>query len=711
MWQNGQQLDWGWRAWSTVFDRLISVRQWNDRDRLARTGAADAWRTELGQVGDELIPFEAELWFRADAARRVAEQELLASDLMEAGGRVLRDFVLAEIGYHGVLAELPGRLLRQAAETMNVAWLSGRGVRFMRATGQAAVPVVEVTDTAPVTPPRQPVADRSPRVAVLDGVPVARHALLSGRILLDDPDGWEEEVEVRHRQHGTGMASAILHGDLAAGEAPLNEPIYVRPIIRVDPQHTWVDGAEETIPVHRLPVEIVHDAVVRMLGGENPQAPDVRIINISVGDRAQQFDRFVSPWARLLDHLSAAYAVLFVVSAGNHDVVLSLGADVDLDDAEEVQSEVLGQLAASASLRRLLAPAESVNALTVGGAHLDAGAMPTDGRLNPIVVHGAAAALSSWGAGHGRAIKPDILSPGGRELFDQQPSTADGAPREFWPTRVPRPPGIRVAAPSRSGDLRQTTFVCGTSPAAALATRAGAQALRRLDELRAQWGTAMPDPTLDAVLLKALIVHGARWGVAGNVLRQAMREVGQRGAKEDVSRSLGYGLIRPDWALFDDDYRVTAIYADRLAEGEHDYRLPLPPSLAGRTDRRRVTVTLAWITPVNVAHRGYRRAAMRVDATASRPLARERQEADNNAVGRGTVQHEVLEGQTAVPYVDGDDLAFTVTSRKAAGALDEPAPYAFVVTLETAEDIGLPIYAEVATRIRQRLGLAVRAPA
>jgi hypothetical protein len=79
---------------------------------------------------------------------------------------------------------------------------------------------------------------------------------LAGAIVVDDPEGWEETSEVRHRQHGTAMASAILHGDLAAAEPPLGEPLYVRPIIRVDPRHNWVPYADETMPVGRLQVHV-----------------------------------------------------------------------------------------------------------------------------------------------------------------------------------------------------------------------------------------------------------------------------------------------------------------------------------------------------------------------------------------------------------------------------------------------------------------------
>jgi hypothetical protein len=47
-----------------------------------------------------------------------------------------------------------------------------------------------------------------------------------------------------------------------------------------------------------------------------------------------------------------------------------------------------------------------------------------------------------------------------------------------------------------------------------------------------------------------------------------------------------------------DDHRVTILVAARIdADVAHAYRFP--PSLASVRHRRRLTVTLAWLTPIN----------------------------------------------------------------------------------------------------------------
>ncbi len=144
---------------------------------------------------------------------------------------------------------------------------------------------------------------------------------------------------------------------------------------------------------------------------------------------------------------------------------------------------------------------------------------------------------------------------------------------------------------------------------------------------------------------------------------------------------------------------MTALGCGQLqADQTHIHRLPLPPSLSGRQGKRRVTITLGWFTSVNPAHQSWRRAALwfspRADA-----LNVGRIEADWRAVQRGTVQHEVLEGDKASAYVDGDAIEVQVSCRPDAGALEEAVPYSLAISLDVAEEIGVDIYNEVRTRV------------
>ena len=204
-------------------------------------------------------------------------------------------------------------------------------------------------------------------IALLDGVPLANHRLLAGRVQIDDPDNWEADYVASERVHGTSMASLIIHGDLNERNAPLARPIYVRPIMKPTPSPNTL--RPEGVPENCLAVDLIHRAVRRLFEGnqsEEPIAPQVRIINLSIGDRGRQFNQSMSPIARLLDWLSVKYGILFVVSAGNHQTSIPLG--ISLNDFEALQpnekeARTIRALYRDARLRKLLSPAESVNSL------------------------------------------------------------------------------------------------------------------------------------------------------------------------------------------------------------------------------------------------------------------------------------------------------------------------------------------------------------
>jgi hypothetical protein len=123
--------------------------------------------------------------------------------------------------------------------------------------------------------------------------------------------------------------------------------------------------------------------------------------------------------------------------------------------------------------------------------------------------------------------------------------------------------------------------------------------------------------------------------------------------------------------------------------------------------KRRLTVTLAWLTPINPRHHKYRRAELRFNAPES-PLAASRLEADYRAVQRGTLQHEVFEGARASAFVDGSAIRIEVNCRAGAGVLAGRVRYALVVTLEVGEGVEIPIYEEIRQRIRVPVAVPVR---
>jgi hypothetical protein len=214
-----------------------------------------------------------------------------------------------------------------------------------------------------------------------------------------------------------------------------------------------------------------------------------------------------------------------------------------------------------------------------------------------------------------------------------------------------------------------------------------------LSNLPAQWSSADL-----AVLTKALLVHGSEWTEAAATLKQTLNF--GRDYRDHIARYLGYGAVQLEKVLGCEDHRVTVLSAAEIGDGEgHLYKLPLPPSLSGIVGVRRLTYSLSWLTPINPQHRDYRRAGLWVSSPEG-PLNTTRICADWQTVMRGTLQHEIFEGDDAVAFIDGASMRIKVNCRADAGSLPVRVPYALVVTLEAAEELRVPVYQEVAERIQ-----------
>ena len=724
--------------WRDVFDSLKDIRRWGPEDRLEETGLQEDWQERVNE-GYETVNVEIELWFRSTNRRQKAESEVRAQ-IEEEGGHVLGDPVWIEaIGYHALLAKLPIGAV-EGLLNQNVKLVHCNQVMFFRPVGQVMVEIPDDESLDEEHPEGQriedttPISNEVPIIALLDGLPLANHKHLANSVIVDDPDGWEQQYPVDERAHGTSMASLILHGDLDAGESILKRPIYVRPIMKPDSSDSINRSRAERIPEDVLPVDLVHRSVRRIFDGEGLEpatAPSVRVINVAIGDPNRPFYRFPSAWAKLLDWLSSEYKVLFIVSAGNHDEPMELDMSVESfnelkADPSLLKKEILKQINKNAIHRRPFSPAESVNALTVGALHSDSSPLSDSylpnkaGLYSPIDLLSISpledvmlpSPINAQGPGFRRSIKPEILMPGGRLLYREKP-TSNSQEVILEPVKTPRPPGQRVASPPKApGGLTDTYYTRGTSNATALATRNAARLYEVIQQLRDEPGGDRLDDDYIAVLLKALLVHSTSWGD----IRESLVDALEKNEKATLARLLGYGRANVDRVLFCTDQRATLLSWGKLTDGEaHLYPLPLPPSLSGVRSRRRLVVTLAWLTPINPKHHAYKKADLwfepyRPDQKLSdfqTILQVGRQEADWRAVRRGTAQHEVFEGEAASAFSDEEHISVQVNCRGNAGNLNgKYVPYALAITLEVAPGINLPIYEEIRARIRPVIEIA-----
>jgi hypothetical protein len=258
--------------------------------------------------------------------------------------------------------------------------------------------------------------------------------------------------------------------------------------------------------------------------------------------------------------------------------------------------------------------------------------------------------------------------------------------------------------------------ISGTSNAAALTTRKAIQFIERIEQLRREVGGDVLADARTAVVLKAMLVHGASWNDVEELF-DSVFDGPDNGPerywriKRACSHFLGYGAADFDRGTVCTDQRVIVLGCGELKAGDgHLYKVPLPPALNARKVGRRLTITLAWLTPTNPRHRNYCGADLWFDSPSTQ-LQVKRSEANDKMVKQGTVQHEVLEGDAAVPITDGDTIPVQVNCRSDAGvSLSGPVPYALMVSLETAEPLAVSVYDQVKVALdRLRSPVAVRA--
>lgn len=690
-----------------VFANLRSIRRWGAQDRVRETGLLDEWQETLDVVGQSgMARVEIELWYReAPEDRRAAEQQV-AAIVADGGGIVRTSTDVAEIRYDAILADIPYHqvavVLEQGVDAIEL--LTTDSVMFVTPSRPMTV---EAPTPADVTAEYRDILPTGlPRVALLDGLPMSNHRALDGRLIIDDPDDVTGRYGAAPRSHGTAMASLICHGDMSTSNDPITAPVYLRPLLQPHPLHP----ARETTPPDELLVDLVHRSFVRMFegdGGNAPVAPSVRIVNLSLGDPARVFTRQMSPLARLLDWLSDRYNCLIVVSAGNHPgAVEASHAEID-GDLTDARKAVARRLRAGAGLRRMLSPAEAVNVVTVGSTHDDG----SDGSLPDTVIdlveRGAPAPYTPAGTGYRRAVKPDVLLPGGRQVHVRPPDGSDLGPLTAARTEVAGP-GILAAGPGSYGALDGTVYTHGTSNSAALASRH----LDRILDYLSSWPTQTglppaPDAQYHPVVAKAMLVHAAAWGDAADTL---MRQLGISGlgARKELIQLLGYGPVASDRLIAADRVRAVLVGgASTLAGERRTFRYPLPPSLAATTEWRRLTLTLAWISPVNARSQKYRKARLLLSPPAD-DLALRRVEAPHYAPGRGTVHHEILDGRDAVAFTAGDSLEINVDCRADAGTLDRPVRFGLVASLEVGQAVRIDLQAEVEEQLRLQVNVPVR---
>ena len=702
-------------VWWDLFSHLHRIRPWNADDRVS-DATRRRLRVERTRSPEEEVRIEVDLWYRFDPRHRDDAYDAFRTTIEAIGGEILDVIRIEEIRYHSALIRLPSSAV-DAIVTGSGPLAFSDQVMSIRPQSSFRFAIDEhnpesVEASSEVLQP----ADGKSIGAMIDGWPVENHALLRDRIDVIPLDVADSMAPVNTRFHGTAMASLILRGDGHFGAEPLSRVLKIVPVLESDDN-------DERPPIDKLPLGLIHRAVRELkegTDGQPPSGPDVVIINHSICDEAFGFSGSVSPWARLLDHLSWKYKVLFVVSAGNIREPFDV---LDYPDAVQMRAAtpdhrraaILRAIDAAKSQRTIFAPAESVNALTVAAAHSDGSTDILPASLSdPYVSFSAPNINSGLGLGFGRSVKPDVMLPGGRQVAHP---TMSGVLRVRGHEAAAYF-GQKVASPDpATGDVTMVRRSSGTSNAAALATRAGLLIGDVLD--------ASPDPTGDGVpwharptaapVLKALIAHGASWGDVGIGMTDVHRSsMSLPRAKETVSRAIGYGHVDPSRIVSGDRKRVTLLGQDLIRkEQRHTWRIPLPFDLSSSAEFRRIVLTLAWLTPVKANSSTYRMIGLEMVGGDGRSsiwegAARASHQPSVASSKNGTLIHAVYEGKKAVPFDENGVFEINVQAvSRLTYVSDIQIPYALAVTIEVADTIS----ADIRDTIRRRMGLQVRSGA
>lgn len=711
LWQRDQSVtfEYGLGKFKAAFEQLTAIRRWGPEDRVRETGLLERWQETLDVVGEaaSAVKVEVELWYRRDTETRRAAQAHVEQVVDGSGGRVLDRSQIGAIGYHALLAELPIQqvhtVLTAGADSIRL--LTTDEVMFVSPVTPMSVAPATLEPVAHVQLPVGERIDGLPRIALLDGLPFPNHDALSGRLLIDDPDGLGEDYTVSSRNHGTAMASLILHGDLSVAGEPLDRPVYLRPIMQ---PHEFISRHEQVIPT-RLLTDLLHRAVRRIVegeGGRDAIAPSVRIVNLSIGDEGRALVRRMSPIGRLLDWLAHSYNVLFIVSAGNHRGAITIPAEA-AGDAASARSAAIRAIYGASLLRGILPPGDALNALTVGATHDDGlGDVDVPDTAWDIVDAGAPALFSATGPGVDRSVKPDLYHVGGRALYARPVvQSGDDSVSIEMAEAATTGPGVQVAAPGRAGATNATVFTTGTSNATALVTREASRLFDILETAVPDDDAPLPDPQYHPLLVRALLAHACSWGSWGTRLRQELGLDNQQ-ARRRLTPLLGYGALDVGRLGTAATNRAVLVAGDHIARDKrHTYEVPLPTSLRARAEWHRFTITLASMVPTVGLLTRYRGAKVYFATPDVSLAAGERIEAEHNSVRRGSLQHEIVEGRRAMAFGDGETFPVHVECMDDAQRLraGRTVRYALVVTVETAVETSTTIHEEIREGLRQQV--------
>jgi hypothetical protein len=533
-------------------------------------------------------------------------------------------------------------------------------------------------------PPVDPPADDAPVIAVLDSGLTPGHPLLAAAV--GDAQGYLGP----HRSpgdispwHGTFVSGMALYGNV---EEAIRQGYFVPQLRLLSAKVFNDDGNDQTEFVEKAVEEAVCDL---------HRQYDCRVFNLSYGDLNKVYDsRHVRGLAYTLDRLTRELGVLFVVPSGN--LLLS---ELPADARKSYPDYLFADSA------RLLDPATSLNALTVGGIALqeatrNAQRYPNTREDHPLARTEQPFPLTRCGPSINGAIKPDVVEHAGNVAL------------------------MRVGGQARHGGLGVVSlnggFASGPAFSESIGTSYAAPCIaNKAARLNAELANATPN------LLRTLIGAHARWPKR---CEELLNSDGNSEGREKLLRLVGYGRVEDDALFRSLDHIVTLFTEERICNDQHHFfELPLPESFwSGGRRKREVSVALAYSPAVRTTRLDYRMSKLWFTLVSAASLdevtkafRRNRTEGmgersngrwlSNDARKNGTLQ---VSRWTFKQALANGDRVFVIVTRQDSpwsDGRDGEEPYALTVVLTDREHPNTRLYAHVRAVLEARAQVRSRA--
>lgn len=206
---------------------------------------------------------------------------------------------------------------------------------------------------------------------------------------------------------------------------------------------------------------------------------------------------------------------------------------------------------------------------------------------------------------------------------------------------------------------------------------------------------------------KGNAAHGASWN-GWDQLFQGILGISGNSAKNALHRYLGYGEPDVERVKECTKEQVTLIgFGDIAQDKAFVYSIPIPIEFHEKSLKRKLTVTLAYLSPIHPSSIKYREKQVWVTINNGNSLIGSRAEYDYHAVQRGTLQPEIFENDSIEVWDIDQSIELKVNCRGYASENNPEMliPYALFATFEMAPDCGVDVYQKVVIKFRLRMRL------